>query len=153
MATPPTLDCDRARALVSLAIDSEASELEHGALAAHVRTCAECAHFQHEARELATAVRAAPHEAASRSMWVAREPRRRGPGWAAAVAMSLALAGGMGAAVAGLGHGSRPAHTQPTLLVAQRPPFSLAHELLVFRTEHGRPAPAPARWPRIRLLL
>lgn len=155
MAGPPTLDCERARALASLAIDSEASEIEHVALAAHIRACPECARFHREAWHVATAVRAVPLEAAPRSLWAPREPRRRrrGLGWAAAVAMSLALAGGMGAAVARMGHSPRPEHPQTALVVAQRPPFSLARELLVLRTEQGWHAPAPARWPRIRLII
>jgi ferric-dicitrate binding protein FerR (iron transport regulator) len=155
MAGPPTLDCERARAMASLAIDSEASELEHVALAAHLRACDDCARFHREAWHITTAVRAVPLEAAPRSLWAAREPgrRRRGLGLAAAVAMSLAVAGGMGAAVARMGHSARPQHSQPAIVVAQRPPFSLARELLVYRTEHGWHAPAQTRWPRSRLII
>jgi hypothetical protein len=150
MAGPPTLDCERARAMTSLAIDSEASELEHVALAAHLRVCADCARFHREAWHVATAVRSVPHEAAPRSLWAARDRRRRrrGLGLAAAVAMSLAVAGG----VARLGHSPHSAHPQQPIVVAQRP-FSLAHELLVYRTEHGWHAPAPQRWPRNRLII
>jgi hypothetical protein len=153
MAGPPTLDCERARAMSSLAIDSEASELEHAALAAHLRVCADCARFHREAWHVTTAVRSVPLEAAPRSLWAARERRRRGLGLAAAVAMSLAVAGGMGAAVARMGHSPRPQHPQPAIVVAQRPPFSLARELLVYRTEHGWHAPVQARWPRNRLII
>jgi ferric-dicitrate binding protein FerR (iron transport regulator) len=154
MAGPPILDCERARAMTSLAIDSEASELEHVALAAHLQVCAECARFHREAWHVATAVRSVPLEAAPRSLWAARDPRRRrrGLGLAAAVAMSLAVAGGMGAAVARLGHSTQSAHPQQPIVVAQRP-FSLARELLVYRTEHGWHAPAPTRWPRNRLII
>jgi hypothetical protein len=154
MAAPPTLDCERARALSSLAIDSEASELEHVALAAHLGVCAECARFHREAWHVATAVRTVPFEGAPRALWAARERRRRrrGVGLVAAVAMSLAVAGGMGAAVARMGHSARPPHSQPAIVVAQRP-FSLARELLVYRTEHGWHAPAPTRWPRNRLII
>jgi hypothetical protein len=137
----------------SLAIDSEASELEHAALAAHLRVCADCARFHREAWHVTTAVRSVPLEAAPRSLWAARERRRRGLGLAAAVAMSLAVAGGMGAAVARMGHSPRPQHPQPAIVVAQRPPFSLARELLVYRTEHGWHAPVQARWPRNRLII
>jgi hypothetical protein len=155
MAGPPTLDCERARAIASLAIDSESSELEHVALAAHLRGCAECARFHRKAWQVATAVRTVPLEAAPRPLWAAREGRRRrtGLGWAAAVAMSLAVAGGMGAAVARMGHSAQPEHPGPALVVAQRAPFSLARELLVYRTEHGWHAPAPTRWPRNRLII
>jgi hypothetical protein len=152
MVGPPTLDCDRARALASLAIDSEASELERVALAAHLRACADCAQFHREAWNVATAVRTAPEQAAPRSLWAPRERRRRGLGWAAAVAMSLAVAGGMGAAVARMGEATQPGHQRPALVVAQRH-VSLAHELLVFRTEHGWHAPVPVRWSRNRLLI
>lgn len=154
MVGPPTLDCERVRALSSLAIDSEASELEHLALAAHLGVCADCARFHREAWHVATAVRSVPLEAAPRSPWAARDRRRsrRGLGWAAAVAMSLAVAGGMGAAVARMGHSVGPAHPQATIVVAQRP-FSLARELLVYRTEHGWHAPARTRWPRNRLII
>jgi predicted anti-sigma-YlaC factor YlaD len=154
MAGPPTMDCERVRALASLAIDSEASELERVALAAHLGACAECARFQREAWHVTTAVRSEPLEAAPRSLWATRDRRRRrrGLGWVAAVAMSLAVAGGMGAAVARMGHSVRPAHPHATIVVAQRP-FSLAHELLVYRTEHGWHAPAPTRWPRNRLII
>ncbi len=152
MAGPPTLDCERARAIASLAIDSEASELEHVALEAHLRVCAECARFHREAWHVTTAVRAVPLETAPRSLWTARERRRRGLGLVAAVAMSLAVAGGMGAAVARLGHSAQPQHSEPAIVVAQRP-FSLARELLVFRTEHGWHAPAATRWPPNRLII
>jgi hypothetical protein len=70
-------------------------------------------------------------------------------GLAAAVAMSLAVAAGMGAAVARMGHSTGPQHSQPAIVVAQRPPFSLARELLVYRTEHGWHAPAHTRWNRL----
>jgi hypothetical protein len=155
MAAPPILNCERARAMASLAIDSEASELEHVALAAHLRVCDDCARFHREAWHVATAVRSVPLEGAPRSLWAARERRRRrrGVGLAAAVAMSLAVAGGMGAAVARMGHSTRPQHSQQAIVVAQRPPFSLARELLVYRTEHGWHAPAQARWPRSRLII
>jgi hypothetical protein len=151
MDGPPAMDCERARALTSLAIDSEASEIEHVALAAHLRVCAECARFHRQAWHVTTAVRAVPLEAAPRSLWAAREQRRRrrGVGLAAAVAMSLAVAGGMGAAVARLGHSTQPQHSPPAIVVAQRPPFSLARELLVYRTEHGWHAPAHMRWNRL----
>jgi hypothetical protein len=48
---------------------------------------------------------------------------------------------------------TRPQHSQQAIVVAQRPPFSLARELLVYRTEHGWHAPAQARWPRSRLII
>jgi hypothetical protein len=48
---------------------------------------------------------------------------------------------------------TRPPHSQQAIVVAQRPPFSLARELLVYRTEHGWHAPAQARWPRSRLII
>jgi predicted anti-sigma-YlaC factor YlaD len=151
MGGPPTLDCERARALTSLAIDSEASELEHVALGAHLRVCPDCARFHREAWRVATAVRTVPLEAAPRSLWAARVRRRRtGLGWVAAVAMSLAVAGGMGAAVARMGHSTHTQHQPQALVVAQRPPFSLARELLVFRTERTRSLPA---FPRNRLII
>jgi predicted anti-sigma-YlaC factor YlaD len=155
MGGPPTLDCERARALTSLAIDSEASELEHVALGAHLRVCPECARFHREAWRIATAVRAAPLEAAPRLPWSVRVRRRRrtGLGWVAAVAMSLAVAGGMGAAVARMGHSTHSQHQPQPIVVAQRAPFSLARELLVFRTEHTRNAPAFPRFPQNRLII
>jgi putative zinc finger protein len=155
MDGPTPMDCEHARALASLAIDSEASELEHVALAAHLRVCDDCARFHREAWHVTTAVRSVPLESASGSLWAARERRRRrrGVGLAAAVAMSLAVAGGMGAAVARMGHSTRPQHSQPAIVVAQRPPFSLARELLVYRTEHGWHAPEQPRWPRSHLII
>ena len=139
-------DCESARALASLALDVELSELERSALAAHLRRCADCARFQRDIAVVTDALRTAEHEAPAARPQVrrARRPGRLRRG--ALVASALAAACGLGVLAAG----SRSEHTAPAprpQLLAQR---SLGWDALLLHSER-QPHHQP-RWPNSRLL-
>src|SRR5437763_3618232 len=96
---PSRHDCESARALASLALDVELSELEDSALAAHVRRCTDCARFQRDIAVVTDALRTAEHEAPAALPQVRRRPGRVRRG--ALVASALAAACGLGVLAAG----------------------------------------------------
>lgn len=54
--------CERTREYVSLEVDGELSEFEHGFLVAHLRYCGECRLYRSEIHALARHIRTAPPE-------------------------------------------------------------------------------------------
>jgi predicted anti-sigma-YlaC factor YlaD len=147
VTSPSRLDCDGARALASHALDAELSELEHAALASHLRRCGECARFERCAGWLAETLRAVEpaHPAPLPQMPVRRRAGRRirrGAGVAGAIAAAFVL--GVFAA------GSRTVHSAPQQrpqLVAMR---SLGQDMLIMRSER-QPFSPGQRWPQTRL--
>jgi hypothetical protein len=137
--------------LASQAIDLELSELEHAALASHLRRCEDCARFERCAGWLADTLRAAEPVAPAEPVALprVRSPRRRrgrvvstGAGVAAAVAAAFVL----GVFTAG----SRTVHSAPEKrpqLVALR---SLGQDMLIMRSER-QPFDPNERWPLTRL--
>jgi len=148
VARPSGRDCSSTRALASLALDVELSELERSALASHVRVCAECARFERDIAGLTAAIRAAEHEVptALPRVSAARRPSRLRRG--AAVASALAAASALGAFAAG-SQSVRSAPPPKPQLVAQR---TLGQDMILMHSER-QPFPHPRRWPRTRLVL
>jgi Putative zinc-finger len=66
--------CDRARAWISLRLDSELSEFESTLLGAHLVQCPDCRSFETDAAGFTMALRASPLEHVSRLVDI---PRRR----------------------------------------------------------------------------
>jgi phage tail tape-measure protein len=66
--------CDRARAWISLRLDSELSEFESTLLGAHLLQCPSCRSFESDTAGFTTALRVAPLERVSRLVDI---PRRR----------------------------------------------------------------------------
>ena len=92
--------CERARAYVSLELDSELSQLERAMLAAHVARCEPCAEFERNVRAQTEELRRAPLERLPRPVELParRRPVLRHLHAAAAAAAAFVLAG-LGAAV------------------------------------------------------
>lgn len=89
MLTPvPPSTCQRAREAVSLQLDGELSELGSTRLSAHLRECAACAAYAHEATAIAGRLRAAPLE--QPGVAVTLSARRRRPGLQIAAAGAAA---------------------------------------------------------------
>jgi anti-sigma factor RsiW len=90
------MECERARARASLALDGELSQVERAHLRAHVGRCAQCAVFARDLDRLTQELRSAPLQRPG-----ARVPaRRRNSG---ARKLQLGLAAAAVALAAGLG--------------------------------------------------
>jgi hypothetical protein len=85
--------CDQARALVSLRLDDELSELEQALLDAHLGACAACTSFAADVEAVTTQLRRAPLVGLDRALTLPAAPRRaylRGLQTAAAGAVAAA---------------------------------------------------------------
>jgi predicted anti-sigma-YlaC factor YlaD len=71
-----TRACDQARALVSLRLDDELSELESALLDAHLDVCAACREFELDVAVTTRELREAPLERLEQPIWLPA-PRRR----------------------------------------------------------------------------
>jgi predicted anti-sigma-YlaC factor YlaD len=101
----PSTACERARLWASLAVDSEASELERVSLRAHVEACPDCAAYASEITALARALQEAHLEQPSETWRAEHRSRDERPSGArsrrlllaaAAVAASLVVGGSIG---------------------------------------------------------
>jgi anti-sigma factor RsiW len=109
--------CERARLWASLAVDSEASELERVSLRAHFETCSDCAAYAFEITALTRALQEAHLEQPSQAWRAEQGSTEERPGKArrqrlliaaAAVAASLVVGGGIGRLTS---PGQQPAHS------------------------------------------
>ena len=91
------MECDRARARASLALDGELSQVEQAVLRAHVGRCAACAGFARDLDALTREIRTTPLE---RPYVAGMPPRRRSNGMRTlqlgAAAAAIAAAAGLG---------------------------------------------------------
>ena len=144
-------DCERARALVSLELDGELSEVEEASLAAHRRVCPECEARARELEAITSALRRAPLVRRERGVVaLPAHPARRG-----SVAVRLAAAATLASAAAALGvlAGSgggepRPPAARPPE-VAFRPASGGDSEFRNLRREKGGQADEPGPPPRL----
>ena len=100
--------CERAHAWASLELDGELSQLERALLRAHLRRCEACTASAGEMRAFTSALREAPLELPSRSLYVpgAHTTARRRHVFAARLALAATLAvlaAGLGALAGSLG--------------------------------------------------
>ena len=77
---PRPLLCERTRAWVSHALDSELSEFEQALVRSHLERCGDCSAFASGVASLTEALRAAPLESLPRPVSVPARRRRAGGG-------------------------------------------------------------------------
>lgn len=72
--------CTRARQWVSLALDRELSDFERFLMDDHLKRCADCSEFEHDAHLFTAGMRSTPLESLSAPVWVGRlrHPARLG---------------------------------------------------------------------------
>ena len=109
-------ECDRAQAWASLELDGELSQLERALLAAHIRRCESCAPRVAEVRAVTAALRRAPLERPTRTLFVPRRRTRVATRLALAATLAV-LAAGVGGLAGSLGEEreDRPPPPQPDL--------------------------------------
>jgi|SRR5689334_10599531 predicted anti-sigma-YlaC factor YlaD len=104
-----SMECERARARASLALDGELSQVEQALLRAHVGRCAECAHYARDLDGLTQELRTAPLQRPCGNVPV----RRRRPGMRklqlGVAAAAVALAAGLGSLAGSLTSSTGPA--------------------------------------------
>ena len=88
------VECERARAQASLALDCELSEHERAQLRAHLASCGDCATFVGGLRNLTHELRAAPLPEPSRPLVPRRGRRLRGPVLLALLTVAAAATAG-----------------------------------------------------------
>ena len=106
-----SIECERARLWASLAADSELTELERAALAAHLRGCPGCAAAAEQLGGLVAAIREAPLVEPGRPLVVAARRRHRRlhvAASAAAIFAALAFGSLAGTLSSGGGGGAKP---------------------------------------------
>jgi predicted anti-sigma-YlaC factor YlaD len=139
---PNRSDCDRARELASRSLDGDLTELDQGALRAHLQECAACAEVAAAMGEVTERVRTAvpmdpaPPDVIAHVQGAAqpididaerqlrRRPARRTRHRIAATAVAItaaAAAAGVGALVASQGHRTTAQVRQPTTLAELAP--------------------------------
>lgn len=100
-------DCVRARALVSLWLDDELSELERALLDAHLAACSACREFKLSAEAFTEALRVAPLDPFPGFVVIPRHARRRATRLAVGAAAAAAVAA---AAIVGVVNSSNSGH-------------------------------------------
>lgn len=106
---PASIVCDRVREQVSLALDSELSQLEHRMLDAHLLRCAQCAEYAADVRELTERIRREPLQAMARPVVVRRRRMLTTARLQIGVAAAFALAAlGLGTQLATLPESHAP---------------------------------------------
>ena len=133
--------CERAHALASLDLDGELSQLERALMREHLRRCEACAASAGEMRAFTTALREAPLELPSRSLYVpgARNPvpRRRAFAARLALAATLAmLAAGLGVLTGSLGHAPSAPATPSDPAIALLPSNDELRDVRRLRSGH-----------------
>lgn len=138
--------CGRVREQVSLALDSELSQLEHRMLDAHLVRCAQCAEYAADVRDLTERIRRAPLQAMVRPVVVRRRRTLTTARLQIGVAAAFALAAlGLGTQLATLpesqGRSLARFEGRPNL----SPPRSVfEQEQAILRVvKAGRPLPPP----------
>lgn len=80
-----TIECERTRQWISVALDSELSQFERALVKNHVARCAGCRSFQQTATAVAAVVRSSPSERMSRELYL---PVRRRVAWSSPTAVA-----------------------------------------------------------------
>jgi predicted anti-sigma-YlaC factor YlaD len=134
-------DCERARALASLAVDGELSEVDEARLGAHLRACRECERRINDIRALTEALRAAPLEEPARRVVVRARVAR--PARARRLVARGALAATLAAAAAGLGVLAGSVGREPAREAPAGPEIALLDERRELRELRRIKSPTP----------
>jgi predicted anti-sigma-YlaC factor YlaD len=129
-------ECERARALASIGLDGELSQVGQAALRAHVGRCATCAAFARNLGALTQELRAAPLELPPVAVSTSR---RR----STTRALQLCAAGAAVILAAGLGSlaGSVNRSAEPRLTAAHAPNLAFARALAMTGADVTHPIP------------
>jgi hypothetical protein len=158
MRLPHGSECDRARALASHGLDSEAGEFDLAALRLHMGECADCTRVVGAMEDVTHHVRATPKLTPSRTLQPAHLPvaparRRVGrPAWRLLGVGAAVAAAAAGAMVASHSR-PEPAARSHTIVVAELAP--LDHQFRSIREGRLllRLPPPPVHSPHVRGVL
>jgi predicted anti-sigma-YlaC factor YlaD len=130
-------ECERARALASIGLDGELSQVGQAALRAHVGRCATCAAFARNLGALTQELRAAPLERPP----VAPAPSSRSRSTTRALQLGAAAAAVMLAAGLGSLAGSMNRASEPRLTASHAPNLAFARALAMTGADVTHPIP------------
>jgi predicted anti-sigma-YlaC factor YlaD len=109
MGAVQSVECKRARALVSLGLDGELSAVEQAMLRAHVGCCAACAAFACDLGALTQEIRTAPQQRPVADVSLHRRRAATRALQLGAAAAAVAIAAGFGGLAGSLSaHGAAP---------------------------------------------
>jgi anti-sigma factor RsiW len=134
-------DCERARALASLALDARLSDVDSARLAAHLRACPECKRRVEETAALTQALRAAPLEEPGRRVVV--PTRRASPQRARRLLARGVLAATLAVVAAGIGVVAGSVAREPARETPSGPDLALLDERREVRELRRVKSPPP----------